>query len=45
MLTNRKWLIVLLLTILIGWIYSPVLKNNFVNYDDPHYVYENALIK
>lgn len=25
--------------------FSPVKKNSFVNYDDPHYVYENPFIK
>jgi len=45
-LMNRTFYILVFLMIIATYCaFSPVKKNDFVNYDDPHYVYENTLIK
>ncbi|MGQ0828624.1 MAG: tetratricopeptide repeat protein [Bacteroidota bacterium] len=43
--TKILYILSFLLIAISYFAFSPVKKNDFVNYDDPHYVYENALIK
>lgn len=44
-MSNNKFFIVGFFIVFTYCIYSPVLKNDFINYDDPEYVYENPHIK